>query len=392
MAHGAIRRRTSGYLSEIPDEVALAITSTIGSAKDLGALSLACKRFSIKYVTAVAPAAGSDTPAKEPDAWSIVDESARRWLAKCPEHEQAWVPRRGRESWVGLMHEVETLRRAAMCFPRAHEQIRLTDGRAAVTWAHSMNHHAADLPAAVTTAVMRAGRHFAQLTVGSDRPVYFGLVPPNWNVEEGGNAFRVPGHCFYFTHTGHHCSPGKNRRQHWEGMQRARKGDRIGLLLDFDQGSLTVFRNGSELGKMVASGLNREYCWGVVLHNNASARIDIVSVEHALEEAEYRKVLDRCRPYKPFVQRYAGGALRKWQETNEERLKQIEPPLSEQERMRCTKHVRIAIVIRRMFARLIVLLKENPMDYKRDINLSEQKKIKATLEIVIARCGAEGPR
>jgi hypothetical protein len=39
-------------------------------------------------------------------------------------------------------------------------------------------------------------------------------------------------------------------------MQSAEVGDRIGLLLDLDQGSLTVYRNGQRLGVMVPSGLS----------------------------------------------------------------------------------------------------------------------------------------
>ena len=50
----------------------------------------------------------------------------------------------------------------------------------------------------------------------------------------------------------------------WEGMQSARMGDRVGLLLDLDQGSMTVYKNGERLGVMV-SGLSGEYCWAVVL-------------------------------------------------------------------------------------------------------------------------------
>ena len=48
----------------------------------------------------------------------------------------------------------------------------------------------------------------------------------------------------------------------WEGMQTAKEpGDRIGMLLDLDQGSMTVWKNGVQLGVM-AEGLSGPYwCW-----------------------------------------------------------------------------------------------------------------------------------
>ena len=45
---------------------------------------------------------------------SIVEEAARLWVAGCSEQERDWVPRRGVESLLGLMHEVAVLRWAAV--------------------------------------------------------------------------------------------------------------------------------------------------------------------------------------------------------------------------------------------------------------------------------------
>ena len=46
----------------------------------------------------------------------------------------------------------------------------------------------------------------------------------------------------------------------WEGMQGAVKGDRIGMAIDLDEGSMTVYKNGERLG-VIQSGLNGEYVW-----------------------------------------------------------------------------------------------------------------------------------
>eukprot|EP01046_Picozoa_sp_COSAG06_P033169 COSAG06_NODE_3367_length_5442_cov_3.104810_1_plen_93_part_10 len=93
---------------------------------------------------------------------------------------------------------------------------------------------------------MRAGRHYAQFTVVRGMYMFFGVIRPSWDVEGGPDAQRVDGHCFYFTHTGRRF-PGDHG---WEGTQDAEEGDRIGLLLDLDQGTMTVYKNDERLGVM----------------------------------------------------------------------------------------------------------------------------------------------
>ena len=62
---------------------------------------------------------------------SIPEEAARRWVAGCSEQERGWVLRRGLESWLGLMHEVEVLR-LPLVFGRAHGTITLSENGGAV--------------------------------------------------------------------------------------------------------------------------------------------------------------------------------------------------------------------------------------------------------------------
>jgi hypothetical protein len=71
---------------------------------------------------------------------------------------------------------------------------------------------------------------------------------------EGRNPEDLEGHCFYTTYDGA-CYPSYN---HWEGRQNATElGDRIGLLLDLDQGTMSVYKNDERLGVM-ATGLSGE--------------------------------------------------------------------------------------------------------------------------------------
>ncbi|EJK77542.1 hypothetical protein THAOC_00619, partial [Thalassiosira oceanica] len=46
----------------------------------------------------------------------------------------------------------------------------------------------------------------------------------------------------------------------WEGMEDSETGDTIGMLLNLDEGTLTVFKNNRHLGVMKV-GLSGSYCW-----------------------------------------------------------------------------------------------------------------------------------
>ena len=85
----------------------------------------------------------------------------------------------------------------------------------------------------------------------------------------------MDGHCFYYTWTGY---PGFGE---WEGSQGPEEeGDRIGLLLDLDQGTMTVYSymNDERLGVM-ATGLGGGYSWAVGLyHQGDSVRIESAAI------------------------------------------------------------------------------------------------------------------
>ena len=57
-------------------------------------------------------------------------------------------------------------------------------------------------------------------------------------------------------------------------MHGMEQDDRIGMLLDLDQGSMTVWKNNVKLGVMWAEGLSGPLCWAVTLaYVHDSARI-----------------------------------------------------------------------------------------------------------------------
>ena len=207
---------------------------------------------------------------------SIPEEAGRLWLAGCSAEERGWVPRRELESLLGLMHEVVLLR-VPLLFGRVHDgSFTLSEGGAVATRKRVDSGY---YRTAASKAVICSGRHFTRFTMAEGNDLYFGVIQPGWDVEggQGGSAQKVDGHCFYGAVNGNRF-PGEHA---WEGRQGARPGDRIGMLLDFDQGSMTVWKNDVRLGVMVAEGLRGPLCWAVTMwrqgcsaHQGCSARIE----------------------------------------------------------------------------------------------------------------------
>jgi hypothetical protein len=198
-----------------------------------------------------------------------------QWIADCTDQERGWVPRRGRESWLGLMWEVEVLRRGGV-FGRSHAGLTLSEGGAVATKANGAAN--VQLCAAASKVVMRAGRHYAQFTVVSGYSMFFfGVIRPGWDLEDSTKpVHHGDGNCFYFTYNGL-SFPGAHD---WEGMQYAvKEGDRVGMLLDLDQGSMTVYKNDERLGVMMTGGLSGEYSWAVALrYRDSRARVEAAAI------------------------------------------------------------------------------------------------------------------
>ena len=239
----------------ITDDTLLHIAGFLPSAKDLLCLGFTNTRFSTKTMASAVGGAAAEM-------LSLVEEAGRLWVAGCSDQERGWVPRRGLESRLGLMQEVELLR-VPLAFGRAHADITLSEGGAVAT----INGHGSSR-AAASSMVMRSGRHFVQFAVIESRYLMFGVVRPGYDVEGVKEAAIEDGHCFYDT------SDESGWSSDWEGRQAAtEQGDRIGMLLDLDQGSMTVWKNDDKLGVMAAEGLRGPLCWAVTLYDGDIARI-----------------------------------------------------------------------------------------------------------------------
>ena len=107
----------------------------------------------------------------------------------------------------------------------------------------------------------------------------FGVIRPGWDVE-GGESATCGRTALQHAHRA--CFPGPRG---WEGRQHAREqSDRIGMLLDLDQGSMTVWKNDVNLGVMQAEGLSGPLCWAVSMYENDSARIESAAMPRESRE------------------------------------------------------------------------------------------------------------
>ena len=358
-------------LNSCADDTLLAIASALDSAADLLCLAVtsqaACQRL---YFTTTSYSrrdcaggtglteTGSAVAAQQAETWSVVEEAARRWIAKRSYQERGWVPRREMERFLGLMREIETLRCAAMF------------GQSLEDWATRPPKYMGEsnYNATKSRVKMRAGCHRARFSVASQpHEMLFGVVRPDWDTWKGQAAETVHGHCFYHpgresgsTHrfafpSEHRFAQGGEsgaaifRRfdldrdgildreemkaaaaalcpgEPWDEAQwdnfciefgadptygfdpeafarfqvAAREtGDCVELLLDLGQGSMTVTvtKNDERLGVIVASGLRGEYCWAVSLYSGTV----LIGPEEGGSELGSRRVAMPEIPLNPF--------------------------------------------------------------------------------------------
>ena len=162
-----------------------------------------------------------------------------------------------------------------------------------------------DWHTAFSNNILRAGKHYASFILkiptisSSSYPYLFiGLMRPG-QANQGAsytplysnfyrNFSRYIGHgelkeqnnniqcCMYITKSGNcHTSDWNSSRSDvntWEGIEGISSDGEIGMLLDLDEGTLSVYKNGRKLGVM-KSGLVGSYCWFASMHRGSQVTI-----------------------------------------------------------------------------------------------------------------------
>lgn len=296
-------RMFSGGASEssvdlLTDDIVVLLAVSL-SVRDLGRLACAAPRFSAHKSIMVAD-----------EALSIVDAAARRQVEMASVEEQEWVPRRGTMEWRRILRELELLR-APLKFVRAHHLIVVDEGGSRGTKPGDVESQDFSARCALGSQVMRAGRHFVQLTDCTEAGLsglQYCVRPPDWNTEGSGDTVqRFPSY-----------GAALNA---WYCVERSMTLPEdevvVGLLLDLKQGTFSVYQKGvrrshpsdplppeaervwhrTERARLTRFPVNEQgYCWGVMFNEPydsvriASTPIPaIVSTLHEEEVAEMRR-------------------------------------------------------------------------------------------------------
>ena len=267
---------TAVDLSRLDMGLVTHISSFLGTPRELLSIALTCKSFGWRQPTSALN-------------WSLMEEVARQTVcSRATDDEMSSLPRyvSGTATWLAILHRHEHPVLFDVLLGLSIEYVN--GGKTAVRGTGGVN----ELGTAVSSNyVMSCGIHYAEFKftglpcVGIVRPMpsldadvhqnerdfffigkrsrysdflaqrsedwgdsdvhaceYYGLNGEmcwtNWEGEEGGEEFDAD----------------------WEGMEGCRTGDTVGLLLNLDDGTLSVYKNNRRLGVM-KDGLSGTYCW-----------------------------------------------------------------------------------------------------------------------------------
>ena len=272
MAHtrdAAKRHKAAVVESALFNPDVVFILAALLEAQDLCRVSLTCKTLGGKQA--------------EYNDLSLVEAAARRMFECASEWEMSCLPKYDDEGWIELYHHLLMLRSKLTFDQLVGNSIQYGADQSTVQTL-APNERSCST-ALCSNHVMRSGRHFAAFTkfaafgsaIGVVRPVQInrsdfddgalrefsprmqrfreylrGKQTDRWNDSNVQCcAVGIYGGFFWYDWT---CNKEVTRV---EGFQR---GAPIGLLLDLDDGTLSVYQNGRSLGVM-KDGLSGEYCW-----------------------------------------------------------------------------------------------------------------------------------
>ena len=250
---------------------------------DLLNLALTCKRFGVSV----------------DDELSIIKKSARLLVHDIATEEQlAALPHYEGESSLADYHYLQLMREPLTFDQLVGTEYVDSEDKSCVT--NSGNDWG--WKTAFSNNIMRAGKHYASFVVNNSFNNFFvGVMRPgqanesacgqpiqkeffqnytqNMRYGECNNDIQC---CLYRTIMGNKCffsnwgdsgSLAFETWDRWEGRESiSSNGDEIGILLDLDESTLSVYKNGRKLGVM-KRGLLGPYCWVVSLNNGVQVTI-----------------------------------------------------------------------------------------------------------------------
>ena len=293
------------------NDIILRITPYLNSHELLN-LALTCKRFG--GTNNNTKQNSSDTNNESHYTWSLMEEAACQIIDNAQEEERNALPRYDGETWLALYNELELLRS-----PLAFDQLIGGDEKSFyyVDGDKSCLRSEGNMwKTAISNNIMRSGKHYVTfrktgrggLCVGVIRPMrglketkfrgkaFSPLHAKNWPAlrSQGSSRWGIKTsiHCCLYKSFNGRCGwsdwsfiPDNNST--WSGQELLSVGEcDVGMLLDLDEGTLSVYVDGRRLGIMksvsmvvsliwssffiqrntysisiVLQGLSGEYCW-----------------------------------------------------------------------------------------------------------------------------------
>ena len=279
--------RSGGNLNAMGNDIILRITPYLNS-KELLNLALTCSRFG-------GTREKQNSSDYNPFTWSLMEEAARQIINSAKEEERNTLPRYNAESWLSVNSELELLRSPLAFDTLFGDDLDYVDGDKT-----RMRAIGGSLRTGISNHIMRGGKHYVSINAQIDqtnyqeeitagavnllagvmRPVngeyrskswrsYSPLRDKYWpellaqrNVRWSKSRINC---CMYESRTGRSCwsdwqtsnlrtnGPGipYNYSNSWVGSERCDDESELGMLLDLDEGTLSVYKDGRKLGVLM---------------------------------------------------------------------------------------------------------------------------------------------
>ncbi|EJK58696.1 hypothetical protein THAOC_21160 [Thalassiosira oceanica] len=260
---------TAVDLSRVTTGIVTHITSFLGKPRELLNLALTCKSFGWRQPVSTLN-------------WSLVEEVSRQAVcSRATDNEMGCLPQyvRGATTWLSILHR--------------HEHLLVFD----VLLGGYIEHPNGDKTAVCSTgddggyclsvAVPMPGLDTGAYQeedfsfIGDDDlyAVFLAQRSDDWgdsNVHECD--FSCEEGTLSFTAWEENATD-EISNYDWDGMEPCQSGDTVGMLLNFNEGTLTVYRNNRRLG-VLKDGLSGPYCWYVNLLKRSADAVSIKRGTH----------------------------------------------------------------------------------------------------------------
>ena len=268
---------TAVDLSRLDMGLVTHISSFLGTPRELLSIALTCKSFGWRQPTSALN-------------WSLMEEVARQTVcSRATDDEMSSLPRyvSGTATWLAILHRHEHPVLFDVLLGR-YIQHRNGD-KTKVFGPVGEDRGTYEYNVAVSSSyVMRSGAHYAEFKITGEP--YIGVVRPMPGLDAGAypEDFSFFNPRFYSDFLAqksadwgggnvhacdYYCEDGEKRWnnwrgadqgwalwEQWEGMEGCGAGDTLGMLLNLDEGTLSVYKNNRRLGVM-KDGLSGAYCW-----------------------------------------------------------------------------------------------------------------------------------